>query len=448
VSEQARLPLRPIEVLDVAQAPTHAGISAAHLDSPSPDALVDAATVRLTGWVVPASDPLVAVELISGDRLIGRAETGIHRPGVAERFGGPLAAAAGFQAAANLTAAGADAEVDLAVRAVLANGARPSLASVRLRRQPRAGDVRRQLVSVVIPCFDQAHYLGEAIESVLAQSHPDLELTVVDDGSDDNTGEVAARYPGVRRVRQAHRGVAAARNLGLTRSSGELVVFLDADDRLLSHALEVGVAKLAEHPDAAFAAGMPRDIAADGTVIRAGGQPVIADEHYLNLLRDCFIWSGSSLVYRRSALDAAGGFDERLEAADDYDLYLRLARRQPVVCHDAVVTEYRRHGSNATRNPALVLTSQLQVLDNQRPQLRNQRERAARRDGIRKTRAKQGQALADRLSAAWRSRHWRLAWQTARTLARTDPLRLLRLRRGAPRGEGARFGPLERDAVG
>ena len=90
------------------------------------------------------------------------------------------------------------------------------------------------LVSVVIPCYNQAHFLGEAIESVLAQTYPHLEIVVVDDGSTDNTGEVAARYPGVRYVRQENQGLAAARNTGLRHSSGDYLVFLDADDRLLA----------------------------------------------------------------------------------------------------------------------------------------------------------------------------------------------------------------------
>ena len=100
------------------------------------------------------------------------------------------------------------------------------------------------LVSVVIPCYNQAHFLGEAIESVLAQTYPHREIVVVDDGSPDNTREVASRYPGVRYVRQENQGLAAARNTGLRHSSGSYLVFLDADDRLLPEALEVGLRQL------------------------------------------------------------------------------------------------------------------------------------------------------------------------------------------------------------
>jgi glycosyltransferase involved in cell wall biosynthesis len=289
----------------------------------------------------------------------------------------------------------------------------------RARRAP-------PLVSVVIPCFDQAHFLAEAIESVFAQTFGDLELLVVDDGSLDNSYEVACRYPDVRPLRQANRGVAAARNLGLAESRGTFSVFLDADDRLLPQALGLGMEALVKRPQIAFAAGMSKDIREDGRPIDgAHRQPLVSQDHYLRLLEDCYIWSGSSVVYRRAAVEAVGGFNESLAAADDYELYLKLARRYPVYCHDAVVTEYRRHGSNTTRNAAVVLTSQLEVLGGQRSQLRGRRERAARRRGIRKTRAEHGRALAEQVAASWRRRRRRRAMRELLTLVRHDPGALL-----------------------
>ncbi|HXS47676.1 MAG TPA: glycosyltransferase [Solirubrobacterales bacterium] len=283
-------------------------------------------------------------------------------------------------------------------------------------------------VSVVVPCFNQAHFLTEAVESVLRQSYREVEVTVVDDGSDDNSYEVAGRYPGVRRLRQPHRGAAAARNLGLAESGGELIVFLDADDRLLPEALKVGVESVLARPRVAFVAGTSRDIGDDGSVIREGGQSLVTQDHFLHLLEDCYIWSGSSIVYRRAAIEAVGGFDEGLEAGDDYDLYLRLAHRFPIYCHGRVVTEYRRHGTNTTRDPGVVLASQLRVLKAQRIRLRDRREAAARKRGIRKTRAVHGGALAERVSSDWRERR-RRALRGIATLARHDPGGLLRLPR-------------------
>jgi glycosyltransferase involved in cell wall biosynthesis len=280
---------------------------------------------------------------------------------------------------------------------------------------------RRPDVAVVIPCFNQAHYLAEAIESVLAQTLRPAELIVVDDGSEDNSFEVAGRYEAVTRVRQPNQGVAAARNAGWRTASGESLVFLDADDRLLPEALEVGVAALHQRPQVAFVSGVPRDIGDDGRILPGLGQPLVTQDHFVCLLEDCFIWSGSSIVYRRSALEAVGGFDESLVAADDYDLYLRLARQFPIHCYETVVTEYRRHGTNTTRDPGVVLDSQLEVLRRQRRCVRDRRERDARKRGLRKTRFEHGRALADRIAEDWRRRRRRQALRGVRTLARRDP---------------------------
>jgi len=97
------------------------------------------------------------------------------------------------------------------------------------------------LVSAIIPCYNQAHFLHEAIESVLAQSYPNFEIILVNDGSTDSTADVVRRYSPVRYVYQENAGLSSARNTGLKKSRGEYVVFLDADDRLLPEALQVGV---------------------------------------------------------------------------------------------------------------------------------------------------------------------------------------------------------------
>jgi glycosyltransferase involved in cell wall biosynthesis len=285
----------------------------------------------------------------------------------------------------------------------------------------RVAEADAPLVSVVIPCFDQAHFLAEAIESVAIQTEVAVEIVVVDDGSSDNSYAVAGRYPQARRLRQGNRGVAAARNLGLASSRGEFVVFLDADDRLLPGAIALGVAALSKRPHVAFVAGMSRDIGSDGRQLGDRRQPLVRQDHYLRLLEDCYIWSGSSIVHRRSALEAVQGFDESLSAGDDYDLYLRIAYDFPIYCHDAVVTEYRRHGSNTTRDSAVVLASQLDVLRGQRPRLRGRGERAAYRVGVRRTQAEHGRALARQAAADWQAGRRGRALQGLRTLVRRDP---------------------------
>ncbi|HSC21064.1 MAG TPA: glycosyltransferase [Solirubrobacterales bacterium] len=276
-------------------------------------------------------------------------------------------------------------------------------------------------VAVVIPCFNQAHYLAEAIESVLSQTLSPAEVVVVDDGSEDNSHEVAGRYEKVTRMRQRNRGVAAARNAGMQATSSEYLVFLDADDRLLPEAIEMGAGALARRPNIAFVSGFSRDIGDDGRVLPGERQPLVTQDHYLRLLEDCFIWSGSSIVYRRSALEAVGGFDESLGAGDDYDLYLRLARRFPIFCHETVVTEYRRHGTNTTRDPGVVLDSELDVLRRQRSSVHDKREREARRRGIRRTRREHGRALAGQIAEDWARHRRRHALHGIGTLIRHDP---------------------------
>jgi hypothetical protein len=223
------------------------------------------------------------------------------------------------------------------------------------------------LISVVVPCYNQAHYLGEAIESALAQSYRPLEVVVVDDGATDSTFEVATAYSEVRCVRQPNEGLAAARNAGLRDSRGEHVVFLDADDRLLPDALRVGAATLDAHPEAAFVVGRYRRIAADGTALPVSRRPRVERDHYASLVRRCWIAMPATVMYRRAVLDAIGAFDPALRCAEDYDLYLRIARRFPIVDHYEEVAEYRQHPGTISLNAARMLTATLAVLAPHRP---------------------------------------------------------------------------------
>src|SRR5438045_8737275 len=103
---------------------------------------------------------------------------------------------------------------------------------------PRAADASTPMISVSIPCYNQAHLLPEAIESVLAQTYAHIEGIVVDDGSLDDTSQVANRYAGIRCIRQQNQGLSGARNTGLRESLGDFIMFLDADDRLTPNAVK------------------------------------------------------------------------------------------------------------------------------------------------------------------------------------------------------------------
>ncbi len=241
------------------------------------------------------------------------------------------------------------------------------------------------LVSVVIPCFNHGHFLGEAIESVRGQTHGRVETIVVDDGSTDETAAVAARYPDVRYVRQENQGLAAARNTGLRHAGGEYLVFLDADDRLLPDALAAGLACLDAHPSAAFTWGHFRYVHGDGSPSNEKPPARVADaDAYCALLRKNHIAMHATVMYRRAPLEGVGGFDPRLRACEDYDVYLRIASDALICGHDRVVAEYRKHDVNMSHDTDLMLDTVLAVLAKQAEHASASRaRRRAHRAGIR-----------------------------------------------------------------
>lgn len=221
-------------------------------------------------------------------------------------------------------------------------------------------------VSVIIAACNQERWLGEAIESVREQTFEDWELIVIDDGSTDDTRAVARRFtedPRIRYVFETNRERAAARNRGLELASTGLVAFLDADDRWRPEKLCKQVAALEAEPAAGFCYTVAR-------VIDEAGQP--CDERkplqalsgwlFPRLLRGNFIILASVLA-RRTCLDAVGGFDATLlvYGCEDWDLWLRLARRYPVTVVDEELTLYRRHPANTAWRQ--VMASGLRVID-------------------------------------------------------------------------------------
>lgn len=298
-------------------------------------------------------------------------------------------------------------------------------------------------VSVVIPCYNQARFLGEAIQSVLCQGYTDLEIIVVDDGSNDGTEEVASGYakedPRVRLIRQENRGLAAARNRGLAEAGGWYVVFLDSDDRLVSGAVEVGVRELEAHPGCAFVSGICRKITADGSVVPGWEQFRVRDDPYLELLRSCPVYV-PAVMYRRSVFDAVGGFDTSYKAAEDYDLYYRILERFPVYCHDTLVAEIRRHEANMTRDRTLMLKYNMAALRSQRKRVKEDaRYKDAYKAGERLWRDWHGAPVVNQVRAHFQEGRWWRGLKGALTLLRYYPQGILLVaNRGVEREKVAR----------
>jgi glycosyltransferase involved in cell wall biosynthesis len=238
------------------------------------------------------------------------------------------------------------------------------------------------LVSVVIPCYKQAHFLSEAIESVLRQTYPAVEIIVVDDGSPDDTAEVASRYQRIRCIRQENQGIAGARNMGYRTSTGAYLIFLDADDRLTPTAVETHLRCFSDHPDAGFVVGDIDHIAADGSYLGSPRWPLLEADYYEQLLRVNHVANTIAVMFRRDTVETAGAFKSFFTPAEDYELLLSAARSFPSAHHRDVVALYRRHHSSQSRQGVIMLRATRRVMESVRPSVgSNRRLGAAHREG-------------------------------------------------------------------
>lgn len=206
-------------------------------------------------------------------------------------------------------------------------------------------------ITVVIPCFNAQAFVGEAVASAKAQSRPPEEILVVDDGSSDDSAACAVEAGATVIRGEGNAGPAASRNLGWQTGLGEVVAFLDADDRWLPEHLEVTTALLERFHDAGVAFSGFREFGERGRIVAAPitpNIPVDLSEH---------IWATnpilqSSAVVRRSLLQAVGGYDESWRHAEDFELWLRLSLTTRFVATDRITALYRVHAGQVTAIPA------------------------------------------------------------------------------------------------
>jgi glycosyltransferase involved in cell wall biosynthesis len=195
-------------------------------------------------------------------------------------------------------------------------------------------------VSIIIPTYNRKHFVTDAIDSCLAQTYPNCEIIVIDDGSTDGTEAFLRDTYGerIRYIYQANQGPAIARNIGISSANGEFIHFCDADDQLLPHKIETCVAYVQAHPDIAVVHTYYQFVAPDGkTPVDTTPFPQFGEDLFCTLLR----LTGnhiliSSTMIRKAALDDVGMFahDPDYRSAEDWDLFLRLSAK------------YKFHGIN------------------------------------------------------------------------------------------------------
>lgn len=209
------------------------------------------------------------------------------------------------------------------------------------------------VVSVVIPAYNSAHLVGDAIRSVLAQTYQDFEIIVVDDGSTDNTRDVIAAFGDrVRYVWQPNSHISAARNHGFSLARGEILANLDADDLWLSNKLECQMHVLEKHPDAGL-------VYCDGYVCAVGQCPT--RQNRISFLyvrpRDGRIFDyvfkaapvpSSSAIFPKRVWREIGGLDRSLRRGQDFEFFARIAATYPVYAVRKPLMVYRRHSCNTS----------------------------------------------------------------------------------------------------
>ena len=231
-------------------------------------------------------------------------------------------------------------------------------AAYRHERRPPAGTDVPGPVSVVIPLFNQGSFVRETVASIRASAGVDPEIVVVDDGStDDATRRVFDALSGVVKVRQPNRGLSAARNSGIARSSGAYVMPLDADDIIHPDYLRTALVALGRNPELGYVNSYVRNFG-----LFDSPRPAIGNVPDLML----FLHTDGQPcgVYQRSALDAVGGFDEDLPGFEDWDMQIRLAKAGfagDVLPRELVM--YRRHADSLVfRSSNGLRVGQLQYL--------------------------------------------------------------------------------------
>ena len=205
-------------------------------------------------------------------------------------------------------------------------------------------------VSVVIPAFNASRDIRAAIETALDQTHPPIEVVVVDDGSDDDTAAIARSVADdrVKVLSGPNVGVSAARNAGVAATTGSLVAFLDADDRWLPDKLRRQIDLFGADPRVGVVGSFMRYVSSSGRSLGVSGEALDGTSTTRLVEGRLMPFPMSSTVFRREVFDRLGGFRTELTQAEDIELISRVARDHRVVCVEEVLGLYRVHPGSAT----------------------------------------------------------------------------------------------------
>jgi glycosyltransferase involved in cell wall biosynthesis len=218
------------------------------------------------------------------------------------------------------------------------------------------------LVSVVIPSYNYARFVTEAVGSALAQSYPHVEIIVVDDGSTDNTREVLEPFRDrIRYLAQTNQGLSAARNTGIRAAQGEFIALLDADDVWHPRKLEVQLSYLQEHPEIGLlATELFTEQLEEWPVIDVRG--IVPRLFTLDDVVGRGHFAPSSAVIRKNCLEAVGLFDPTLRAVEDRDMWIRLASQCGLAKLPLLLLWYRLHPQSLSSKAQFMEDHELRVL--------------------------------------------------------------------------------------
>ena len=221
------------------------------------------------------------------------------------------------------------------------------------------------LVSIVIPAFNAMGHLPETLQSAQSQSHANTEILIVNDGSTDGVVEFVARQqdPRIKLLSQPNRGLAAARNTGIAAAKGAYIAFLDADDLWDAEKLACQVGALESSASAGLAHTGIRYIDRCGRPLNkplaAFGNGSVRD----SILLENPVRCGSTPVVRASCFADVGTFDESLRFSEDWDMWIRIARRYDFIAIGRPLTSYRQHEANMTKSHTVIMPNMLKILD-------------------------------------------------------------------------------------